>query len=638
MEEQEVEEYDHIKHGKSVAQLIQYIREDQSLDLFFPDSYVDNHRMMILNTLSYYNRSQKIGFMLDRETLTQMFTIQTDSLKTLLYNLTRYPFVTDKEVNIYLVIRFVLREAEERPGMLHWRIMLPLDDNVIDSDFVRHTHTVSVLYKSIDQYKTMYRTTMQDLDHFIESSTLIDYYGKGYLTERKEEILQWLAKMFQSYDLLFRLDDMDPYLYQQLFTHLTSPDYILLSLIHEKILHERRPNAPFVKKEVIVKCQQIRCKSPMLLEQLDSPNRHLFTNVEEYSRIIKGTKDVFVDVCQVRRDNILQCITVLPKSPYKQILRNLNARRQFDNDLRELDDRDRIRRLAEKTRIESLCNDKVNSFLRSIPERHGREELRIDESINRFLGARLFDMNDGLHGADSNCKIIEGCVNRTISKANELIQQRGIHSFTGSMELTRRVIDLDGVNEQSFPRHMNDSETQLMINDHLKANSRISTLNYMYGDDWLSHCIVPCVANPHSYYAENMLVNNGTIDNRTINVYRMENVTANQPIQETISLPKKKRKRKPTIVEEPVKRFKLIREKDLLNHNDVDADVDLDDMIVIVLKTEKIRNPDWTETRRCPMCNQARLLKSFSDTTTKGLARVKPVCNSCNITWHKHNK
>lgn len=176
-------------------------------------------------------------------------------------------------------------------------------------------------------------------------------------------------------------------------------------------------------------------------------------------------------------------------------------------------------------------------------------------------------------------------------------------------------------------RALYDGNAQLLggqepiIEDEVRTNDCIENQPLLY--------TVSSIACSYTYYAKHMIINNGIINNLTVNFYDIKNVTVPN---------KKKRKRRETVVDDSMKRFKLVKPQDILNHGDAALVQEDESITVILLKTEKIMNPDWTETRICPMCHKTRLIKSFSDTTTKGVARVKTVCNSCSIKWHKHNK
>ena len=179
---------------------------------------------------------------------------------------------------------------------------------------------------------------------------------------------------------------------------------------------------------------------------------------------------------------------------------------------------------------------------------------------------------------------------------------------------------------------MNDTETQSIINDHIHAKARISTLECMREEEVLSRCIVPCIAHFRDYYNDD---NVGADDNnngrRTFNVVHPRNTDDD----ENASGGKNKRKRDPVLVDEFCKKFKLIPKDDKTEYGVVGEG----GVTIIQLTTTTLKDPDWSALHNCRMCNKPKVVKKFGFLSKdKRVSYKEPVCTTCKTKWIKWDK
>lgn len=646
------EEYDFMKHVRQVGQWFTELKQENELEVFFGAPYLDKHRFLVGNPLRHFHKTKNIGVQYDKETIAHMLTMPSDTLYPLLYNWSSAPLFEHAKAGMdLLIVNYVIRQDEKQPKSLRWSVVLPAtavnpplrSDKVVVTGLTPQVQDMATIQRMIEKYKTVEEKTKQDMEDFIERSFIGQFDCAYRVEERKASILYWLGTSFRQTHVLFTFDYTEPHLYRQLFTNkLLMPDRILNTVTNHPTFNMRiNISYLFRKVSVTISCQEMLSKSPLLFGELSSLDKDLFTDLEDYRVIAAKRGEVLVDVVQIRQGVTLKSVTVLEKASYASMLMILAAREKFNNGLLDIDDDQRIITHQAKQRMLSLCETKVASILNDqVTEWPGG--CSSQEGMNPFLSNRMHVMTkDPQYGLDDSCRVIRGCVTRTFDKANKLIVKKGVDAFNGDMELTRRTIALSDINEHSFPTHMKDQETGLLINDHVVSGARINTLNLMIGTDWLSQCIVPSVANHHHYYADNMLVNNGTI---IINNHNNNNYIARDEVDERNDdeeeqeeeRPKKKRKRRTAIVKESSKKFKLVKEEDM--HMEVERH---DGTIIIPLTSTKLINPDWDESRKCRMCDKTRPLKSFCATQEqKGVTYnyLKSVCNSCRLRWDKTHK
>jgi len=610
--------------------IIDKIIEENEFTLYFPDDHLAGHRRLLLNAAEFLYRRVLILTRFNRDCIAYVFTVQERRLKSLLSLRTQeILFKRPRDTEGPLLITVDIQKRSTSFRMLLVSLQARINDEPISVEFeIEQEVDLDVIQDFISQYKEIRKETESNLDHFISTTPLKSYFNDDlYFHKRKTAILDWVSHNF-IYGLLVKLDYTYPYLYEDVFSYEAEAGNALNPLITGKGVGYSPSTGIFHKRLLLTECIQMSCRASTLLSQLkiSEKDREYISNLEEYKDVLRLGRDETIDVCKVRfaHTKALCSITFFPKTAYNDAMRALKTRKQFDEDLLEYEDCEKIKNYAKTRVVEQLCREKIEQILEEattlVTDVPGG--LIIDEGVDVLLIERLMNMSNATHSIESTSKMINGLVNRTLVKANEIIEARGgPTAFRGDLSLSKRVIPLAELNETTLPPHMRDQETNLIIQDHKKLNTRINTLNCTFGSDWLSQCVVPCIANNHLYYAKNMLVNNGTI-----NIYNINE-------KETLTAPsitnKKKRTRVPSITDsETRKKYRLV------TNGETSVTFDEDGTRIVPLTSERVENPDWTTSKVCLACDRTLLLKSFCHLERKkdtNYCYIKSVCNACRV-------
>ena len=621
---------DHIDY---VHTTLARIVRSHKLNSYFKISYLNAHVDRILDVMRYFNRTGKVAMLLDDESLSYIFTLSGESLE-ILFTHWRDALLAAKlitEAGESKVVALTLRKTEAEQRTLLYEFTEVVTNRKIGGDELTQEEDAEKMRCLAEEHTTSLAQIGDDLNHFMGNTVLKEYFIENELIERRKWILEWIAEIFMYNGVLLHIDYKQPYIYQQLFVH-SSRDSLratLNKLIANKVLKADRRPLTFTKNVLVLKCQELNYNSSLLRDQYES-NHATFSNREDYATILKEGKTVLLDVCTLvsTTSNICESLIVLRKNVYNRIIRSLENGRQLCGDLLEAEERASYRAYALSKEVDEFCQERTDATLQSAVE----QGFKIEKNLDLFLCNRSIDITDRVSGIDSGCNMMDVCISRVVEKGTEAIEDRGGRdAFKGILELTRRVIPLDQVNEDTFPMHMRDKETPLLISDHKRLNSRISTVNCVFGKDWLSQCIVPCIVNKQVYCAENMVVNNidiGSIGTVIINMTANENEKKVRMREETQQddRPLKKRRKRVSKRDKKVRLVTSVREKENYENDSED------DTINIVVESKTVINPDFTERRTCPACDRALSLKRFCQTDRKKSGEynyLKNVCNSC---------
>lgn len=622
------------------------IRENK-LGLFFDNCHLAKYIPMLREVMDYHKNVRKIFLKLDKETLLEMYTVDSEVLKKELCEWVKRTRYADRYDGQHIVVKITLTPTDREELCLE---AIALDESVkekrhvtIFSKIIKQGKSIAGIAQFIEEYEALLIQTKQEMNDFLRFSVLRKHYKNDYLREQKKSILEWIATTIKK-GWLFRLDATNNNLYEQLFTcweRQKTPEELLTACIdYEPLRKNAESNGLYKKKNMLLGVQRLSCDEKVLTEQLKPSANCFLTNRDEYAELYKRGKNnaMKVDVFKVCVDDdndssIVCCLTILEEAYYSMIAKSLKDATALNSNLAELVDESRIIAYSQKSYNSKLYQAYIDDVMKDMSNSFTLPRGEIETDFNRFLGKRVIILGGPEYGIDASTRMVKGLIDRSVLDSNNSIERLGgVEAFPdGRVAVTRSKIPLNQINETTLPLRLQCKETPLLIRDHQQAKADINTLNCKIGDSWLSQHIIPCVMNHHQYYVREMTINNNTT-NTTTNNYGTINVL--QPYQQQQQLALKRKRgpnKKPS--KDQSKKCRLVTP----NENDLsEEDREDDPLPVVVLETKRVIEPDYAEKRKCPVCDTRRQLKSFCQ--GKKYIYVSNVCNSCRTRKSSANK
>lgn len=567
-----------------------------SLNLYLNDKYLEAHRHMIVEVLKLlYNRS-RINMKLDEETISHMFTVKTRELNSILVDWMQLPAFkaihdVDDEYTPFINVHFVLRKESAEPRTLRYTVILEQDGTVLKDRFCGQEVEMEQMCHFIETYKEIWHKLNSEMDHFIETAQLKEYYDEDYLFTRRNEILVCVKDSVINHGLLIQIESKSSYIFQQLFTNeKVKPDALFHAILSNPRLDAKRVDVSFQKRTMTLRCQEMSYNASLLKDLLNSQNQ-ILSNPEEYREILNEHEDTPVDVYSLIFNDRCKSITILRKVSQLKIMKLLTAEQMVASNLLHLENREKIRSFCREKEIDAFCKERIETILYSIAKRG----VKLEENLQRFLTDRVIDMSNKLYSVTLACDIMADCLTRLIQ--NSKIDEKDMHRLS----VTTKMIKLNEINENIFPSHMRNEETALIISDHKQLNIPITLLNCNLGNNLLSQDIVPCILN-------------------------------NKDERQDTAITKKKRKGSPSN-EQPVnKKICLVAKRSEDDKDSYDAE---NDILTVVVETKRVATADYDQVKACPVCKKTRSLKSFCQQVKResNYMYERNVCNTCRIKY-----
>jgi len=262
----------------------------------------------------------------------------------------------------------------------------------------------------------------------------------------------------------------------------------------------------------------------------------------------------------------------------------------------------------------------IETLLASVPERLTyKGNYKIEHGTQETLKDLVLYSRSGRGGVMESCDMLQDCIDTTISKANALASERDLGSFNGDI-----VLSMHKMPAKSFymkRKHlwtpteksvMEDERNYPYVRECLEQRLRVNTLKLAYGDDEVSYCVIPCVMD-RDHYTMNNIITTNTIKNNNV---ALTTTLLPHPNQQVEALPTttKKRKIPDEVLEERIKRIRLIR------------DVTVKGEEVYRLENKKETNPIWDTFKECIVCE---LQKRYSSFYSKKTQLESNICSTC---------
>jgi len=599
------------------------------LDLFFRGKYRTRHKNILLNFLKKCASVYALVISINEESLLALYSVTASALAQFLEDCLDEGILRDRKLSVPLKTTLDLRQSN---NVITWALSINEKNGTTTV-----AASVSSFKAQIAVYESMRSATRNDIVRFLEQTPSVkEHFGVEYCQERLQDILFWLRNALIKYHLIVYIDVEEPNLVRQLFCHPTlSAESILSSLIKTNyFIHD--PELPcFSKKIVSFKSLTLPLSSLAIQTYVETIDVFWADDSgdEKFARLIKehsNEVNYLVDVHQAWHEGRLRTVSLLERSaPEKQTA-------LYEN----FEQLDEVRRL--KAYVELRNNNKtthvertIESSLASVPERLTyKGNYRTEHGTQATLTELVLNSYTEIGGVKDSCDMLQDCIDTTISKANTLAGERGVGSFNGDIVLSTHKMSANSFDmkrkllwtptENSV---MKDERNHSYVRECLEQRLCVNTLKLAYGDDEVSHCVIPSVMDRNHYTQNNIITNNTINDNSSKNNSVNFNVALTtdgkaDPNQQVEVLPTttKKRKIPDEVLEERIKRIRLIKDVSTKGEEDKESGP------VYQLVHTKKANPGSETSKECIVCE---CQKPYSSFYIKKNQIEKNICCTC---------
>lgn len=631
-----------------VAQWCEELKEEHRLDIFFSTAFFSRHEEKLNEALKNCY-ILKIHLIPNKESLLCLYTVPIDELTFTLCEFLRTPFMRKRDKTIYHNFAYRLSEADH---ILTWSLRDTMTDEIVVTGTRPAVQDIPTIKGLISKYGTMREVTQKSIATFLEETALIDYYDKSHLEKREEEIFAWLHFTFISYGVLFHIDCTEPYMLRQLFTAKHTATKVLDLFTQHQFFYGDRTFTAHVKKEVNLTCSELPLNARTLRFQLGS-NLAVFTDVDDYRGMVKANVNnpgAIVDVGQAWYEDRVRCITVIEKPEYSTIYNVFAANQMLTNELRELDDDNKLKFCVQRKNKElaTLGKTMIATTLSGMSKDIKYEgSFAIDPDVPPCLTKRTVNMSDSIGGILPSWRTVQDFVDLIVAETNHILQREG-NIFSGSMRVTKDTLNLASFDDTQshlwsprIKKLMSDPQDKLSIEQHFEKNMNVGTLGVTIGRDELTRRVIPCTVN-HTYCTNNGIIDN-SVGNNHNNIIVNLNITAptrggarrhlDQVQDQQAEAPNKnKRKRVNEVVMEKIKRVRGVYESK-------EGDNDEDALPIYRIVNTRVEKPDQHTVKHCIVCNTLKVYSSFYDKRSKEgevdeWGYERNICHAC-ITMKK---
>ena len=600
------------------------------LDLFFGENYRTQHKNILLHFLKKCASVYAFVISINDASLLALYSVTASALAQFLDDCLN-DVLKQRKLSVPLKTTLDLRQSN---NVITWTLSINEKNLIVKNDTTTVTASVSSFKAQIAVYESMRSATRNDILRFLDQTPSVkEHFGAEYCQERLQDIFIWLRRTLIKYHLIVYIDVEEPNLVRQLLCHpILSVKSILSFLIKtEYFIHD--PELPcFSKKIVSFKSLTLPLSSPAIQIYVDTIDIFWVDGGgdDKYARLIKehsNEVNYLVDVHQAWHEGRLRTVSLLERSaPEKQTALYENFE-QLD-EIRRRKAYVALRNTKETVYVERT----IQSSLASVPERLTyKGNYRIEHGTQATLTELVLNSCTKIGGVKESCDMLQDCIDTTISKANALAGERDLDSFNGDIVLSTHKMSANSFDmkrkllwtptENSV---MEDERNHSYVRECLEQRLCVNTLKLVYGDDEVSHCVIPSVMD-RNHYTQNNIITNNTINDNSNKNNNNNNVNFNvapttallsDPNQQVEALPKttKKRKIPDEVLQERIKRIRLIREV-------VDKGED-----VYRLENKKETNPIWDTFKECIVCE---LLKRYSSFYSKKTQLESNICSTC---------
>jgi len=261
----------------------------------------------------------------------------------------------------------------------------------------------------------------------------------------------------------------------------------------------------------------------------------------------------------------------------------------------------------------------IETLLASVPERLTyKGNYKIEYGTQKTLKDLVLNSGTEIGGVNESCDMLRDCIDTTISKANAFVDERDLGSFNGDIVLSTHKMAANSFDMKRkllwTPKEksvMGDERNHSYVRECIEQRLCVNTLNLTYGDDEVSHCVIPSVMDRNHYTQNNIITTNTINDNRSNNMNKnvvlnvgLTTALSSDPNQQVKALPSttKKRKTHDEVLQERRKRIRLT------DHVAVDGENN-DEVYQLVYV--KVDDPTEDTLKYCMVCTKEKPYSLF---------------------------
>lgn len=621
---------------KTVERGLDNICTRDKLDLFFRENYRTHHKNILLNFLKKCASVYALIISINEESLLALYSVTASVLAQFLEDCLDDVLLKQRKLSVPLKTTLDLRQSNN--VVITWTLSINEKNLLVKKGTTTVTASVSSFKSQIAAYESMRSATRNDIVRFLERTPSVkEHLGVEYCQERLQDIFVWLHNALIKHHLIVYIDVEEPNLVRQLLCHHTLSVKSILSSLIKTDYFITDPELPcFAKKIVSFKSLTLPLSSPAIQIYADTIDTFWVDGGgdDKYARLIKehsNEVNYLVDVHQAWHEGRLRTVSLLERSPPEKQTALYESFEQLD-EVRRRKAYVELRNNKETVYVERT----IESSLASVPERLTyKGNYRIEHGTQATLTELVLNSCTKIGGVKDSCDMLQDCIDTTISKANTLTEERDLDSFNGDI-----VISTHKMSANSFDMKrkllwtptensvMEDERNHSYVRECLEQRLCVNTLKLAYGDDEVSHCVIPCVMDRNHYTMNNIITTN-TINNNKNNKnknsvnFNVALTTAllpdpNQQV-EALSTTTKKRKIPDEVLQERIKRIRLI--KDVTAKGE-----DKESGLVYQLVHTKGANPVSEAFKECIVCERQKPYSSFY---IKKKQIEKNICCTC---------
>ena len=606
---------------KVVERGLENICTRDKLDLFFSENYRTQHKNILLDFLKKCASVYALIISINDASLLALYSVTASQLTQFLDHCVDDVLLKQRKLSIPLKTTLDLYQSN---NVMTWELTINEKNLIIKQGTRTVTAFVPSFKAQIAAYESMRSATRYDIMRFLEQTpSLKEHLGEDYCQERLDDIFFWLRSALTKHHLIVYIDvEEEPNLIRQLLCHPTlSVKSILSSLIKTNyFLHDHE--LPCFSKKIVT--------FRSLALPLSSKEIRIYANTfdifwvdggdDKYARLIKehsSEVDYLVDVHQAWHEGRIRTVSLLERSAPEKQTALYESFEQLDEARRH------------KAYVALHHNNKtahvermIESSLASVPERLTyKGNYSIEHGTQKTLKDLVLNSRTKTGGVKESCDMLQECIDTTISKANALAGERDLGSFNGDIVLSTHKMSANSFDmkrkllwtptENSV---MEDERNHFYVRECLEQRLRVNTLKLAYGDDEVSHCVIPSVMD-RNHYTQNNIITTNTINNNNKNKnknsvnFNVASTTAllANPNQQVEGLPAvtKKRKIPDEVLQERIKRIRLI--KDVVGKGKEDKESGP----MYQLVHTKGANPGSKTFKKCIVCERQKPYSSF---------------------------
>ena len=602
---------------KTVERGLDKICTRDKLDLFFSENYRTQHKNILLDFLKKCASVYALVISINDASLLALYSVTASALAQFLDDCLN-DVLKQRKLSVPLKTTLDLRQSN---NVMTWDLTVNEKNWIVKQGTTTVADFVSSFKAQIAAYESMRSATRNDIRRFVEQTpSLKEHLGEDYCQKRLDDIFFWLRNALTKHHLIVYIDvEEEPNLIRQLLCHPTLSVKSILSSLIKTDYFKKDPELPCFSKDIV--------SFKSLALPLSSKEIRIYADTfdifwadggnDKYARLIKeyfdgNEVDYLVDVNQAWHGGRIRTVSLLERSSHEKQTALYESFELIDEDIR-LDAYVEL----QNNKVTAHVERTIKSSLASVPERLTyKGNYRTEHGTQATLTDLVLKSCTWNGGVKESCEVLQDCIDTTISKANTFVDERDLGSFNGDIVLSTHKMSANSFDMKrkllwtpTVKSVMEDERNHPYVRECIEQRLRVNTLKLAYGDDEVSHCVIPPLMDRNHYTQNNIITNNTINDNRSKNMNKnvLLNVglttallaNQNQQVEVLPAATKKRKLPEEELLQERIKRIRLM--KDIV-HKGED---------VYRLEKKEETNPRLDTFKECIVCELQKRYSSF---------------------------